>query len=398
MNEWRDILDDLGPERMLHVYDPAVGLQGVVVVDTTVFGGMCGGGIRMLPDVSTNEIKCLARAMTYKFCSAGFPLGGAKSGIWAEPNLGGEKRTVLMKAFGKAIKPLLQSGLIIGADIGTCAEDLALIHEGAEIPFNYTGLSLQEKEGEPLENHATGYGAVVAARAASEFGGFDLRGATVALEGFGKAGGGAARYLLEAGAKVVAISTIAETIYNADGLDVRGLLAARRTLGDKAVSNYADAQHLDSRQLYTLPVQVLIPGARPYVIDRETATGIKARVIASIANNPITAEAEEILFSRDVVVVPDFISNAGGIAIAAIDLLNGTADMVFKVIDGLIDSNTRQILSDARREGIAPRRLAELRAREKVKAAAKASSPVNFEQALQALQARFSLQGLVDQA
>jgi glutamate dehydrogenase (NAD(P)+) len=376
---------------MLHVYDPAVGLQGLVVIDNTVVGGLSGGGIRMLPDITTHEIKDLARAMTFKFCAADFPLGGAKSGIWAQPDIEGEKRVELMKAFGRAIKPLLQSGLIVGADIGTCAEDLALIHDGAEIPFNYSGLSIQEKEGEPLENHATGYGAVVAARAAGELCGLDLNGATVALEGFGKAGGGAARYLVEAGAKVVAISTIEGAIYNPDGLDIMGLLAARRTLADKAVTAYENAEHLKPEQLYTLPVQVLMPGARPHVIDHQTAADIKARVISSIANNPITAEGEAVLFQREVMVVPDFISNAGGITIAAIDLLNGTEDMVFKVIDALIADNTKQILSDARRKGIVPRQLAELRAREKINNATKAASPVSIEQALEAMQVRFNL-------
>ena len=234
MTEWIRMADELGPERILHVYDPSVGMKGVVVVDTTSPQGWSGGGTRMLPDITTEEISWLASTMTYKLAYLDIPVGGAKAGIWADPSTQGASREAILRAFGNAAKPLLTTGLGLGADMGTNAKDVAIIYEGAGVPQTSTGLAQQEKEGEPLEDHATGYGVVVAAQAACEFAGMELKGATVAIEGFGKVGGGVARYMAEAGAKVVAISTISGAIYNEGGLDIKKPLSRRKKSGDGA--------------------------------------------------------------------------------------------------------------------------------------------------------------------
>lgn len=391
MPEWITKLNEIGPEKIVHVYDPEVGMKGVVVIDSTLLGGAAGGGIRMMPDVTTDEVCGLARAMTYKFSAVGLPIGGAKSGIWADPSIKGDERTELMKSFGRAIKPLLQTGLTVGADIGTDAADLAVIYEGAEVPWSSTGLVMEEKDGEPLENHATGYGVVVAARAACDFVGIDMAGASAAIEGFGKVGGGVARYLTELGAKVTAVSTINGTIYNEDGLDVEKLLADRKTMGDRAVDEYSDAKHFAREEIYTLPVDIMIPGARPYVIDKDNAADVKARVISSIANIPITDEAEEILFKNGVHVVPDFICNAGGITIAVIDILGGDADKVFTVLDDLLYSLSKDILADAKKEGVNPRALSMQRTTEKVLETRKRAASISFEEALDIARKQFNM-------
>ena len=198
MREWTSLTDDLGPEKILHVHDPITGMRGVVVIDTMSLGGTAGG-TRMLPDINTEEIFGLARAMSYKFSTLDIPVGGAKSGIFADPSVTGSSRRALMMAFGRAIKSLIAEGLVVGADMGTYTEDLLIIHEGAGIPAKFSGLSLQKIDGEPLEDHATGYGVVVTAKAACEFAGINLKGAKVAIEGFGKVGGGVARYMTEEG-------------------------------------------------------------------------------------------------------------------------------------------------------------------------------------------------------
>jgi len=365
MPEWMKMADELGPEKIVYVYDPAVGMKGVVVIDTMSFG-RAGGGTRMLPDITTEEMFLLARAMTYKFAVLDFPIGGAKSGIWADPSVHGTQREAILRAFGKAVKPLIKAGLGFGADMGTDAKDVATIYEGAGQSSDSTGLALQEKDGESLENHATGYGVVVAAKAACEFADVELERATVAIEGFGKVGGGVARYMAEAGAKVVAISTIHGTTYNEDGLDVQKLLAGHKKSGDKAVEEYKDAQHMDREAIYSLPVDILVPGARPYVIDKNNASQVQARVISSIANIPITNEAQDILFQRGVYSVPDFISNAGGVTVAMVDLLGGTADDVFKALRELLGPLTHDILVSARKEGINPYSLAVRETREKI--------------------------------
>lgn len=391
MPEWMKMTDELGPEKIVHVHDPQTGMKGVVVIDCTALGTTAGGGIRMLPDITTQEIAGLARAMTYKLGTAGVPVGGAKSGIWADPGIRGEQRKNIMRAFGRAVKSLIQEGLVFGADIGTEAGDLAYVFEGAGLTVQGTGLMAEEKDGEPLENHVTGYGVVVAASAASEMAGIDVQGATVAIEGFGKVGGGVARYITEAGARVVAISTVEGMIYDENGLDVRSLLETRGKSGDKAIQEYAGAEHLAKEKIFSLPVDILIPGARPHVIDKTNVKKVKAKIISSIANIPITDEAEEVLFQEGVLVVPDFISNAGGTALGIVDFIGGTPENAFDLAEELIGSNTRIILADARKERINPRRLATRRVEEKISAARRGAEMPSLEDEISRLKERLGL-------
>ena len=176
MSEWMKMVDPLGPQKILHVYDPDTGMKGVVVVDTVSLAG-AGGGTRMLPDITTGEIFQLARAMTHKYAILDFPVGGAKAGIWADPAIKGRKRKELMMSFGRAIKPLLSSGIILAADMGTDNDDVALFFEGAGLPQRFTGLSTQKIDGEPLEDHVTGYGVVVQRWRPASWLGINLKGA-----------------------------------------------------------------------------------------------------------------------------------------------------------------------------------------------------------------------------
>jgi glutamate dehydrogenase/leucine dehydrogenase len=391
MPEWMNMTSELGPEKILHVHDPQTGMKGVVVIDCTALGMTAGGGIRMLPDITTREIFQLARAMTYKFGTLGVPIGGAKSGIWADPTVSGERRKNILRAFGRAVKPLIPAGLAFGADIGTEAEDLDYVFEGAELPPQGTGLMAEKKDGEPIENHVTGYGVVVAAEGACELAGIDMKGASVAIEGFGKVGGGVARYIAEAGAKVIALSTVDGMILNEDGLDVKILLEKRTKVGDKAIKEYEKAEYLDKEKIFSLPVDILIPGARPYVIDKKNVDEVKARVISSIANIPITDEAEEVLFQKGVVTVPDFVSNAGGTVLGIVDFLGGTAQHAFDACNELIGSNTRTLLTDARKEGVNPRRLATRRVEERVAAARRGEEAASIDEAINQMKERLGL-------
>ncbi len=391
MPAWVTTIDQLGPEKVLHVYDPVTELRGVVVVDTVSSGG-AAGGTRMLPDITTEEIFQLARAMTHKFAILDFPIGGAKAGIWAEPAIHGPQRKELMLSFGRAVKSLLGSGITLAADMGTDNDDVATFFEGAGVPKKFTGLSTQMLDGEPLEDHATGYGVVVAALAACQFAGVNIKNARVAIEGFGKVGGGVARYITESGARVVAISTLNGAIYNKDGLDVKALLETRKTTGDKAIAEYKNAKRIRSKEIYGLPVDILIPGARPYVITRKNAGHIKAKIISSIANIPMTDEAEALLFKNGVLAVPDFISNAGGAILGVVDVLGGTTDDVFRVLRDYLGPLSSGILSEAKQQGINPRALAVQKTTAKVLAARQQpASAVNFEELLNDSRRRLGL-------
>jgi glutamate dehydrogenase (NAD(P)+) len=352
-----NMMDQLGPEKVFHVYDPETKMKGVVVVDTT-FDQTAGGGTRMMPDISAREIFGLARAMTYKFSIFGLPIGGAKAGIWADPGMTGTERIALMEAFGRGVKPLLDSGIVLGADIGTSGTDVETIYRGANSPSLSEGLAFEMLDGDPLENHATGFGVVEAAKAACQKAGIELSNASAAIEGFGKVGGGVARYFAESGVKVTAVSTLYGTRYDPDGLDVGQLLELRKEAGDKVVEVYQKGKLLQKEDIFSLPVDILIPGARPYVITKDNVNQIKARVISSSANIPITDEAEEVLFKQGTIVVPDFISNAGGIIVALIDTMKGSADDVFNTLRIAIPKVTLDTLAGSEQANVNPRKYA----------------------------------------
>jgi glutamate dehydrogenase/leucine dehydrogenase len=388
--DWLDLTDELGPEKVVHVYDPATGMKGVVVIDNMPMG-LAGGGVRMMPDITSTEIFGLARAMTYKFAALDVPFGGAKSGIWADPGMRGTQREAICEAFGRAIKPLLDAGLAIGPDIGTDGRDVELFYRGAHHPHNRTGLGAVEVDGEPLENLATGYGVVVSAEAACEVAGLPVAGTSAAVEGFGKAGSSTARYLAEAGFELHAVSTIKGALYHPQGLEVAKLLALRKRYGDDLVAHYEGAQRLASAAIYSLPVDILVPGARPYVIDETNAAQIQAKIICSIANIPVTEQAERILLQRGILPVPDFISNAGGVVVVLTDWLGGSPDDVFVTLRNLLRPLTRQILTDAHHRGLSPMQLAVDRATQKVLAAGNSGQALTFEEMKAQVGERFKL-------
>ena len=278
--------DATGPERILSFYDPASQMRAVIVIDTTAFG-MSAGGVRMLPDLSVEEMARLARAMTYKYLMLEFPAGGAKAGIWYDPAT--QDRQAVMDAFLQVLQPLYERrSYYPGADMGTSDDDfLPLRNELGK--RRYSGLRTKHFEGLPLEDQLTGFGVVESALVAAKSFQLPIRNATVAIEGFGKVGGGAARFIVRAGAQVVAVSTLTGTRYDPRGLDVERLLELRQEYGDETVRHYRGGRLLSRRALFTLPVDILIPGARPDVIHAKNVDRIQARLVVPAREHSVSA-------------------------------------------------------------------------------------------------------------
>jgi glutamate dehydrogenase/leucine dehydrogenase len=175
-----------------------------------------------------------------------------------------------------------------------------------------------------------------------------MNGATVAIEGFGKVGGGAARFFTRLGARVVAVSTIAGTRYDAKGLDVEQLLALRRTHGDRLVRQYPHGKLLSCNRLFSLPVDILVPGARPDAITVKNVEKVRAKLIAPGANIPFTNTVANRLSARGVGVIPDFVANGGGVLAALADLQGLDVDAAFRSVSDRITANTVLVLSYSR--------------------------------------------------
>jgi glutamate dehydrogenase (NAD(P)+) len=269
--------------------------------------------------------------------------GGAKAGICYDPAY--QDRQAVVRAFLDALRPLWEKRIYLpGADMGTSEEDFQLLREG-RAGGHYSGLRSQVFEGLPLEDQLTGFGVVEAAHTAAEFFDLPLINARVAIEGFGKVGGGAARFFVRAGARVVAVSTLAGTRYDPQGLDVEKLLKLRQAHGDDVVRHYAGGKLLSRGTLFLLPVDVLIPGARPDAINAKNVEKIQAKLIVPGANIPFTNSLANRLSARGVGVIPDFVSNGGGVLAALADIEGLNIEGAFRSVRDRISANTALVLN-----------------------------------------------------
>ena len=353
--------DALGPAKVIHVYEPSVGLRGVLVVDN-VAAGPSIGGVRMAVDVTTEECFRLARAMTLKNAAAGLPHGGGKSVIFGDPKMPKAEKEKLIRAFAAALKDV--TDYIFGPDMGTDEECMAWVRDE-------TGRSVglpREVGGIPLDElGATGFGLSHAVDEALPYCDFQLQGARVAIQGFGSVGKHAARFLAARGAELVAAADTGGTLYDPQGLDVAALIALKEA--GRSVVEHDRGQKLDRDAIIGVECEIWVPAARPDVVHEDNVARLKTRLVLQGANIPFTAAAEKVLHERGVLCIPDFIANAGGVICAAMEYHGASQVTAFQVIEEKIRENTREVLARARREGILPRQAALELATERVKRA-----------------------------
>ena len=354
--------DEWGPEKVVSVYDPKTGMKGYTVIDNTA-RGPGKGGIRMVKDVTVGEVFELARAMTWKNAMADLPFGGAKSGIIWD---GKKDKEVLMRAFARAIQPLVPGEYVAGPDMNTTEKEMGAFADEVGNMKVATGKPA-EMGGLPHELGSTGFGVAESTDVTVDHLGWDMDGLTVAIEGFGNVGTFTMKFLTEKGAKVVAVSDSKGTIYNKDGLEYEKLMEVKNETG--AVKNYSDGEVLKPEELFEIEVDILIPGARPNVITDENKERIRAKVIVEAANIPISSAVEEWFHEKGVVVVPDFVVNAGGVISSYVEYIGGDEDEMFKTVKEKVRQNTRLVLERSEKNNEPPRKSALAIAQERVKKA-----------------------------
>lgn len=342
--------DELGPSKIIHVYEPSVGLKAVLVVDN-VAAGPSVGGVRMALDVSTEECFRLARSMTLKNAAAGLPYGGGKAVIYGDPKMDRDKKELLIRALASSLRGVKE--YIFAPDMGTDEYYMACVRD--EIG-RVVGLP-RELGGIPLDKiGATGWGLMHSTQVAMEFCDLKIKGSRIVVQGFGAVGKNTADFLAEKGAIIVAVADSKGAIYNPDGLDIGSLFKLKST--GKSVINYSDGEVIDHDSLIDIDCDVWIPAARPDVIDIDNVSRLKAKLVVEGANIPVTHDAEEYLHEKGVICVPDFISNAGGVICATIEYEGGTECDALEIIEEKIRLNTRAVLSEAKEKGITPRQAA----------------------------------------
>jgi glutamate dehydrogenase (NAD(P)+) len=339
--------DELGPTKILHVYEPKHELKAILVVDN-VAAGPSVGGIRMAPDVSTEECFRLARAMTLKNAAAGLAHGGGKAVVYGDPKMPRGKKEMVIRGLANALRDIEE--YILAPDMGTDEECMAWIRDEigrvVGLPRVLGGIPLDEIG-------ATGWGIRHAAEVALTACDFGLEGARVVVQGFGAVGKHAARFLTEQGAILVGASDSKGAIYHSQGLDIQNLIELK-TAG-KSVADYPDGQKGDRDAAIDMECDIWIPAARPDVIRKDNVGRLKARLVLEGANIPITQKAERMLHARGVLCIPDFIANAGGVICAAMEYRGATEAAALEAIEEKLRLNTRQVLDRVTEKRIPPR-------------------------------------------
>jgi len=363
------VYDNLGPEKIIEVYDSKTGMKGFVVIDNTK-RGPGKGGIRMTPSVTVEEISRLARAMTLKCALSDLPFGGAKSGIIADDRkISTKEKNKLVGAFSKSLKNISPKEYIAAPDMNMGEKEMAVYAKSNGNMKSCTGkpsnfcVRSGEECGLPHEYGSTGFGVAKSALVAIEHLGLDNP--SVAIEGFGNVGTFTMKYLEEAGVKIVAVSDSKGTIYNKDGIDYKKLLKTKKEKG--SVTEYKPGKVLQNSGLFVLNVDVLIPGALPDVINNKNYKNIKSKIIVEAANIPLKHNVEEKLHKRKILIIPDIIANAGGVISSYAEYKGYNPATMFKLVERKIVRNTNLVLDTAKKSKCSTRKAAIKIASERIK-------------------------------
>ena len=319
------------PERELKVSVPVVMDDG----STRVFEGYriqhstsrgpAKGGIRFHPAVNNDEVKALAAWMTFKCAVVNIPYGGGKGGVVCDPHeLSERELRAITRRFTAAIMPLIGPDQDIPApDVGSNAAvmgwmmDTYSMLKGHCVHGVVTGKPI-DLGGALGRNEATGRGVMFTTRNIMKKMGMEMKGTDVAVQGMGNVGSITAKLLHQEGMKVVAVSDVSGGIYKKEGLDIPAILAYLGKDRKNLLSGYEEdgMTRITNEELLELPVTVLVPAALENQINGTNADKIQAKLIVEAANGPTAAEADPILNEKGVVIVPDILSNAGGVVVS----------------------------------------------------------------------------------
>ena len=334
--------------------------------------GPAKGGVRFHPSTDLDEVRALAMWMTWKCALIGIPYGGAKGGVAVDPRLLSRNELErVTRRYASEIMPIIGPEKDIPApDVGTDEQTMAWmmdtfsIHAGYTVTGVVTGkpVSIGGSEG---RGGATSRGVMVSAFCALREAGIDHRGATVAVQGFGKVGGLAAQYLHDAGCIVVAVSDWKGGVHDAKGLNPAALRRHLETGADTVVG-FPGTDTITNDELLELDVDVLVPAALEGVIHEGNADRIRAGFVVEGANGPTTPDADAVLEGNNVLVVPDILANSGGVAVSYFEWVQDlqayfwSEDEVNDRLRRLMESAYDQVSTMARDRGVSLRTAAQM--------------------------------------
>ena len=280
--------------------------------------GPAKGGIRYHPDVTLDEVTALAAWMTWKCAVAHIPFGGGKGGVVCDPTRMSrrELEALTRRYVAEIIDAIGPEKDVPAPDVNTNDQIMAWVMDTYSMHVGHTSTAVVT--GKPIEmggslgrREATGRGVMIVTREAARHLGLPLKGATVAVQGFGNVGSVSAELLACEGAKIVAVTDWKGGVYNPKGLDIPKMIDYAKQ--NKTIDGFPCGESISNEELFKLDVHILIPAALENQITLENASDIKARIVTEGANGPTTPDAHRLLHERGVFVIPDILANSGGV-------------------------------------------------------------------------------------
>jgi glutamate dehydrogenase/leucine dehydrogenase len=325
--------------------------------------GPTKGGIRYYPETTIDEVTALAAWMTWKTAVVGLPLGGGNGGIRCNPKeMSKAELERLTRGYTRAMSKFIGPYTDIPApDVYTDSQTMAWIMDEYSQIVGYNAYGVVT--GKPVNvggslgrNEATSLGIMFTVLTAANHLGIKLRGAKVAVQGYGNVGYHAARLLHEQGCKIIAVSDSRGGIYKPDGLDPAKVLKHKEKTG--SVVEYPGSNLVSNEQLLELQCDILVPAALENQITKANAANVKAKIVAEGANGPVTPEADEILFANGVFVIPDILANAGGVTVSYFEQVQNqmnyywTEDEVKTKLKAIMDKAFESVVAMSKQHNI----------------------------------------------
>ncbi len=346
------------PERELKVYIPLKMDDGRINVfegyrvQHSTLRGPGKGGIRYHQNVEINDIRALAAMMTFKCAIVNIPYGGAKGGLTVNPrelSMGELER--LTRKYTTAIMPFIGPEKDIPApDVGSNSQvmdwimDTYSANKGYPVYGVVTGKDI-DVGGSLGRNEATGRGVTIIAIRTLQTLNQDIKGKRVAIQGMGNVGSTTANFLHQSGAKIIAVSDVSGGIYSEKGIDIPDVLNYLDK-GRNLLEGYkGDFVRITNSELLECDCDILIPAALENQITEKNADKIKAGIIIEAANGPTSEEADAILNSKNVLVVPDILANAGGVAVSYLEWVQNLQGLLWD--EDEVNDRLRKIMSKA---------------------------------------------------
>ncbi len=329
--------------------------------------GPVKGGIRFHPEESLSTVKALAAWMTWKTAIIDIPLGGAKGGIICDTKkLSTGELERLSRAYVRSLGEYIGPEVDVPApDVYTTPQIMAWMMDEYEnivrrsSPGVITGKPL-EIGGSLGRGDATAKGGMYVLREGAKKLGLDLSKATVAIQGFGNAGQFAVKLVQEHfHSKVVAVSDTKGGIYSEKGINYDALMEHKKKTG--SVQNFPGSKNITNQELLELGVDVLIPAAIENQLTAKNADKVKAKIILELANGPTTPDADEIFFKKKILLLPDFLSNSGGVTVSYFEWVQNVGgyywdlDEVYARLDKKMTKAAKEVLDAADKYKIDPR-------------------------------------------